>query len=122
MTIHHTQKVCTLTLFKTCKIGKSTRHKSFSLHWMANGANTNLRLIFPCSVVPGSHCFSHWTQKLNLESVGDSDIQRTVDQVNTSPFITTFFVLSLSPFLLLGNLIRLRESSRASRLRQQHKE
>lgn len=113
MTIHHTQKVCTLTLFKTCKIGKCARHKCSSLHCTANRANTKLRLIFPCSVVPGSRCFSHCTQKLNLKSVGHSDIQIVVDQVNTSPFITTFFMLSLSPFLLLGNPIRLRESSTA---------
>lgn len=51
MTIHHTQKVCTLTLFKTCKIGKCARHTCFSLHCTANRANTKLRLIFPCSVV-----------------------------------------------------------------------
>ena len=116
MTIHHTQKVCTLTLFKTCQTGKCTRHKCFSLHCMANRANTKLRLIFPCSIVPGSQCFSHCTQKLNLKSVGDSDIQRVVDQVNTFPFIPTFFMLSLSPFLSLGSPIRLRESNTAPRL------
>lgn len=116
MTIHHTQKVCTLTLFKTCKIGKRTRHKCFSLHCTANRANTTLRLIFPCSIVPGSQCFSHCTQKLNVKSVVDSDIQRIVDQVNASPFTTIFFMLSLSLFLLLGNPIRLREGSTAPRL------
>uniref|UniRef100_A0A8C8AKU6 Monooxygenase DBH like 1 n=1 Tax=Otus sunia TaxID=257818 RepID=A0A8C8AKU6_9STRI len=31
-------------------------------------ANTKLRLVFPCSIAPGSRCFSHCTQKLDLKS------------------------------------------------------
>lgn len=118
MTTHHTQKVCTLTLFKTCRIGKCTRHKCFPLYCMASRAITKLRFIFPCSLVPGSQCFSHCTQKFNLKSVGDSGIQRIVDQVNPSPFITTFFMFSLSPFLLLGNPVRLREQHSTQTVRQ----
>jgi len=76
-------------------------------------ANTKLKLIFPCAIVPGSQCFSHCTPNVNLKSEGDLDIQRIVDQVNRSPFITTFFTLSLSPFLLMGNSIRLRGSRTA---------
>lgn len=56
--------------------------------------------ISPCSVVPGSQSFScaevrKTSHCLSLSTVGDSEIQGVVDQVNT-PFITTFFMLSLS--------------------------
>lgn len=116
MTIHHTQKVCTLTLFKTCKIGKCTGHQCFLLHCMANRVNTKLRLVFAWSIVPGSQCFSHCTQKLNLKSVGDSDIQRIVYGVYTSPFITTFFMLYLSLLSFCWEIQWLRASSTAPRL------
>lgn len=70
----------------------------YSLHHTANRTDAKLRLIFPFLMFSDSQCFPHCTKKHSLKKVGDSEIQRIVDQVNT-PLIKTFFVLSLSVFL-----------------------
>lgn len=74
MTIHHTQKVCSLTPFKMCRTGKCATHKCSSLHCMANRADKKLRVVFPWPVVPCSlpskFFFEYFFLKMSTWTVG----------------------------------------------------